>query len=99
MRGGAILATPQPSTGFFWPVDGSDVGLFGSRGTERDLLHAPVHELSHEQIVFTAAIDRVHHAEFLRQSAGASELADNAAVELQLVDLTVIERFGVIRIR
>src|SRR5436309_15509202 len=64
-----------------------------------DFLHPPVRQLANEQLVLATAVDGVGDAELFRQLAGAAELADDAAVELELVDFTVVERFGVVRVR
>src|SRR5437762_2399537 len=70
-----------------------------SSRSQRDLLYSPVRELADEQLVLAAAVDGVHHVELFRQPAGAAELADDLSVELELVDLAVVERLRVVRVR
>src|SRR5580698_6884636 len=53
------------------------------------LLHSPVADLAHVKLVVAAAVDGVDRAELLRQFARPAEFADDAAVQLQLVDLAV----------
>src|SRR5437867_8305306 len=66
---------------------------------QHDFLHPPVRQLANEQLVLAAAVDGVDNAELLRQLPGAAEFADDAPVELELVDFTVVERLGVVRVR
>src|SRR4029079_6462436 len=53
---------------------------------ERDPLNPPVAQLADQQFVLVAAVDRVHEAELFQLLAGAAELAEDLAVEIQLVD-------------
>src|SRR5262249_27041066 len=68
-------------------------------GSQHQLLNAPVAQFTDQQFVLAAAVDGVDDVELLRQPAGTSELADDAAVELELVDLAVVERLAVVRVR
>src|SRR5438876_721232 len=71
----------------------------GSRLTlQRDLLRAPVPDLADDQIVLGPAVDRVDDAEFFRHLAGLAELADDLAVEADLVDLAVLHALGIVRV-
>ena len=53
------------------------------------LLHSPVTDLSHIQLVLVTTIDGIDGAEFLRQFSGPAKLAHNLACRFQLVNLAV----------
>ena len=64
-----------------------------------ELLHSPVAELSHVELVLGAAIYGVDCAEFLGELSGSAELAHQVAIQLHLVDFAVhIDVVGRIRI-
>src|SRR5262245_6137127 len=65
--------------------------LFAARShrlrAKDDLLCAPARDLRHVQLVGVATVDAVHGAELFQRLPPLAELADDAAVELHLVDL------------
>src|SRR5881296_1605065 len=60
------------------------------RSTQRQFLHPHVSQLADEEAVLAAAVDGVDRAELLRPLAHFAELADDRAVEPQLVDLAAV---------
>ena len=64
------------------------VRLLGFQGY---FLNSPVADFTDEEFVGAAAVDLVDHGELLHLFAGFTELAENFAIELQLVDFSVIE--------
>src|SRR5439155_25664918 len=65
---------------------------------QRNLLCAPVPDLTDDQIVFGPAVERVDDTELLRQLACLAELADDLSIQLQLVDLAVVHALGIVRV-
>ena len=53
------------------------------------LLHSPVADLSHIQLVLVTTVDRIDGAEFLWQFSCPAELAHNLARQFQLVNFAV----------
>src|SRR5262245_6273099 len=90
-------------------LEGDDYTLFHGEARQgharaltrakRHALRAPVCQLGDPQFVFAPAVDGVGHAEFLRQLPRPPEPADDLSIELQLVDLAVVERLGIVRVR
>src|SRR5260370_11568271 len=70
---------------------------------QRYLLDSQIADLADIEVVLAAAIDGVDEIELLRGPPGLAELADNGAVELELVDLAgdidVVRGIGVRRIK
>ena len=56
---------------------------------QSELLHSPVTDLSHIQLVLVATVDGIDGAEYLRQFSCPAELAHNLARQFQLVNLAV----------
>src|ERR1044071_7380245 len=56
---------------------------------ERQLLNSPIADLTHEQLIFTAAANGIHGAEFLRQLSSLAKFADRFSVQLQFIDLAI----------
>src|SRR5262245_21105091 len=68
--------------------------------TKRELLHSHIRDLTDEQVVLAAAVDRVDRAELFRQLSGFAELSDDGSIQLHLVDLAAyVEIFRRIGIR
>src|SRR5205807_8549808 len=71
----------------------------GPSPTHRDFLCTPVPDLPDAEIVFRPGGDAVDHAEFLRHLARLPELADDLAVQADLVDLPVVHALRIVRVR
>ena len=54
-------------------------------------LHTPVEDLAHIQFVLALAIHRVNRAELLRTLASGAEFSNHGAIELQLIDFSVVK--------
>src|SRR4051794_18339215 len=94
MTGRDAAAAGHPRT-----VDFVSAATRLSAWPQRHFLDAPVAKLADEQFIVAAAVDGVDDVEFLRQTTGAAELADDPAVKFELVDLTVVQRFRIVRVR
>src|SRR5205085_501064 len=74
------------------------------RRLQRQLLHAPVQELGHVDLVLAGARDLVNPAELFCLMAGLAEISEHLAVERQLVDasgirVAAVEELLALRVR
>src|SRR5687767_15151990 len=86
----ASSRTPAAATSATSVQCASSRDVIAGSAFKRHFLHAPVRHLADEQDVLLAAVDRVGQPELLRQLAGRTELADDLAIELHLVDRRVL---------
>ena len=66
---------------------------------QRELLYSPIRDLTHEDFVFTPAVDFMDRAEFLQQLPCSAKFAQDSSVEGHLIDLPVVHRCAGVGVR
>ena len=61
---------------------------------QRQFLHAPIGDFTHNDLIRAPAIEFMRRPEFLQKLSRRSELPDNFPVQLHLVDFAILDISG-----